>query len=107
MHLVGPQRNHGDNAEAREQTLTDRQNRESKRVHPGTKQLNLYPLTTHTRTRTYTDTHTCNTYMHRHTQTHVHTHTHTYTHNIHAYAYKHTYTKCTHILLVEDRKGGL
>ena len=97
-----PQRNHGDNAEAREQTLTDRQKRESKRVHPGTKQLNCYPLNTHTHThahahtQTHTYIHTC-THIHAHTQTHVHTHAHPYTHNTHTYTYKHTYTKCTHI----------
>ena len=32
-----PQRNHVDNAEIREQSLTDRQKKETKGVHPGTK----------------------------------------------------------------------
>ena len=86
MHLVGPQRNHGDNAEAREQTLTDRQNRESKRVHPGTKQLNLYPLTTHTHTHTH---------IHRHTHMqHIHAQTHT---NTCAHPYTHIYTQYTRV----------
>ena len=86
-----PQRNHGDNAEAREQTLTDRQKRESKRVHPGTKQLNCYPLNTHThtRTRTYTNTH-IHTHMHTHTCTHTNTCAHTCTP---------IYTQYTHIYI--------
>ena len=120
VHPVGlqPQRNHGDNAEAREQTLTDRQKRETKRVHPGTKQLNCYPLNTHTHTRTctYTNTHIHtheHTYMHRHTNTCAHTCTpiHIYINTIHTHTHINTHIQnahtYTHILLVEDRNSGL